>query len=232
MQMSQGQSTLSEPGKFAPVTHRSLGDAVLADLRRAIVNGRLLPGERLIETDLADQFHVSRAVMRQALQQLSFDGLVELRPRRGAVVTRMSSRVARDVCTVRGLLEGWAARSACQTLDEDALRRMRRIGDEMGDCLRRGDVYDVVALDIDFHTLICRCDPNHYLFTRWSSLNAFHGALMASRLAHYHYNPVTMTTLHAELCDVLAVGDPDEAEQAVRLHYMGAVWEDDEEERP
>ena len=226
--MSKSQPVLSEPIKFEPVEHPSLADAVLADLRRAIINGKLVPGERLVETDLSEQFHVSRAITRQALQQLSFDGLVEVRPRRGAFVTRMSSHVARDVCTVRGLLEGWAARSACLALGEDELRRMREIGDQMGACLRSGDVYNVVALDIEFHTFICRSDPNQRLFMHWSSLNAFHGALMASRLAHYNYNPVAVPALHAQLCDVLGAEDPDQAERAVRLHYIGTRWEDDD----
>lgn len=227
--ITEGQPAMSEPLKFAPVKHPTLCDAVLADLRRAIINGQLPPSERLVETDLAEQLHVSRAIIRQALQQLSFEGLVELRPRRGAVVTRMSSRVAHDVCTVRGLLEGWAARSACQTLNADDLRRMRAISDEMGACLRRGDAYSVVALDIEFHTFICRSDPNQRLYMQWSSLNASHGALMSSRLAHYNYNPLTVTALHTQLCDVLAAGSANEAEQAVRLHYMGTRWEDDEE---
>jgi len=223
------QPALPEPLTFEPVQHPSLCDAVVADLRRAIVDGKLRPGERLLEVELSEQFHVSRAVTRQALQQLSFDGLVEVRPRRGAVVTRMSSAVARDVCTVRGLLEGWAARNACQTLGEDDLRRMREIADEMGMRVRNGDVYSVVTLDIEYHTLICCGDPNVRLFAQWSSLNASHGALMASRLAYYNYNPVTVTSLHAELCDVLAARDPDEAERAVRLHYMGLRWEGDDE---
>ena len=227
--MNKSQPALSEPIKFEPVKHPTLCDAVLADLRRAIINGQLPPGERLVETDLAEQLHVSRAIIRQALQHLSFEGLVESRPRRGAVVTRMSSRVAHDVCTVRGLLEGWAARSACHALGEADLRRMRALSDEMGACLRRGDAYSVVALDIEFHTFICRSDLNHRLFMQWSSLNASHGALMSSRLAHYKYNPLTVIALHTQLCDVLAAGVADEAEQAVRLHYMGTRWEDDEE---
>jgi DNA-binding GntR family transcriptional regulator len=222
-------SIVSAPHTFEPVKHPSLSDSVLAHLRRAIINRKLPPGERLVETDLADQFHVSRATIRQALAQLSFEGLVEILPRRGTLVTRMSSKVARDVCTVRGLLEGWAARTACQTLTRDQLRHMRQIGDEMGESLRRGDIYRVVELDIEFHTFICRSDPNERLNMQWASLNASHGALMSSRLAHYNYNPLTVIDLHEQLCDVLAVRDPDRAQEAVRVHYMGTRWEDDEE---
>jgi DNA-binding GntR family transcriptional regulator len=215
---------------FEPVKHPSLSDSVLAHLRSAIINRKLPPGERLVETDLADQFHVSRATIRQALGQLGFEGLVEVRPRRGAIVTRMSSKVARDVCTVRGLLEGWAARTACQTLTEDQLQNMRAIGSRMGEALRQGDIVRVVELDIAFHTLICASDPNQRLSMHWASLNASHGALMSSRLAHYNYNPLTVIDLHNHLCDELSTRDPDLAQEAVRVHYMGTRWEDDEEE--
>jgi len=222
-------STKSAVHEFEPFNHPSLSDSVVVHLRGAIINGKLPPGERLVEMELADQFHVSRATIRQALAQLGFEGLVDVRPRRGAVVTRMSGKVARDVCTVRGVLEGWAARTACQTLGEDTLLHMRGIGEEMGSALRSRDVVSVVELDIEFHTLICASDPNERLNMQWSSLNASHGALMSSRLAHYNYNPLTVIDLHSHLCDELSTRDPARAEAAVRVHYMGTHWEDDEE---
>src|SRR5581483_5444675 len=83
---------------FAPVTHRSLPDTVLFELRRTIVNGHLAAGTRLVEMDMAEQLQVSRATLRQALRQLEFEGLVEVRPRRGVVVAQMSSEVALEVC--------------------------------------------------------------------------------------------------------------------------------------
>lgn len=211
-----------------PVRSPSLADSVLVELRRAIINGKLPPGERLIEAVLADQLQVSRSTIRQAFLQLRFEGLVEMRPRRGAVVTRMSSRAARDVCTVRGLLEGWAARTACITLTDDQRESMRTIGRQMGECLSGGDIYEVVELDIAFHSYICQSDGNTRLREYWQALNALHGALMSSRLAYYNYDPVTVVGLHEDLCSVLGTRDPDAAEQAVRLHYMGTHWEDDE----
>jgi DNA-binding FadR family transcriptional regulator len=106
---------------------------------------------------------------------------------------------------------------------------MRKLGKRMGECLRRGNIYEVVELDIAFHAAICQSDPNVRLQESWQALNALHGALMSTRLAHYNYDPITVVRLHDELCDVLATRDPDAAEQAVRLHYLGARWEDDDE---
>lgn len=214
---------------FEPVRHPSLSESVLIDLRRAIVNGKLPAGERLVETDLADQFHVSRATIRQALVQLSFEGLVEVRPRRGTVVSRMSSKVAHDVCTVRGLLEGWMARSAAVHLDDQKLAYMRGLADDMGAALQAGDIYRVVELDLEYHGIIAASDPNDRLHRHWASLSSSHGALMSSRLAYYNYDPKTVITLHRDLCDVLAAHDPDRAEEAVRLHYMGTRWDESDD---
>jgi DNA-binding GntR family transcriptional regulator len=194
-------------------------------MRRAIVNGTIPPGERLIETDLAEQFEVSRAIIRQALAQLKTEGLIEVRPRRGAVVTRMSNEVAAEVCTVRGLLEGWAARTASWMLTDGQLEAMRAMSDQMGASVKRGDVYHVMELDIQLHSLICRCEDNAYLLERWQSLNALHGALLASRLEYYNYDPLGVIRRHRELIDVLAKRDPDRAEEAVRAHYISPFLE-------
>jgi len=212
---------------FAPVRRPSLADAVVADLRRAIVNGEIRAGDHLVETDLADQFQVSRATIRQALAECRNEGLIEIRPHRGAVVTRMSNEAARDVCVVRGLLESWAARISCLAFDNADLESMRDIGREMGGAVRRGDVYRVVELDIDLHSRMFRCNRNEYLYERWQSLDALHGALLASRLAYYDYDPVGVVQRHHDLVDALARRDPDLAERAIRAHYIAPFIPED-----
>ncbi|HZU13995.1 MAG TPA: GntR family transcriptional regulator [Chloroflexota bacterium] len=214
---------------FTPVRHPSLADTVLIALRRAIVNGDIEPGQRLVETDLADQFHVSRATIRQALERCKVEGLIEIRPRRGAVVTRMSNDVARDVCVVRGVLESWVARTSCRRLTDQDLERMRALSREMGDLVRSGDVYGVAERDIEFHSLILRGDTNAYLRERWDSLNALHGALLASRLAYYDYDPAGVIERHLDLVGALARRDPDVAEHAVRGHYIAPFIPDESE---
>lgn len=212
--------TAQPTSTFQPVQPASLTESVLVQIRRAIINQELHPQERLIETDLAEQFQVSRATVRQALLQLRFEGLVDIRPRRGAVVTRMSVEAAYDVCVVRGLLESWAARAACTSLTAAQLEAMRGLGRQMGECLRTGDMYGLVVSDVAFHRYICGADPNACLGEHWQSLNALHGALMSAHLACYTYDPEGVTAMHDNLCDVLQHHDPDLAEQSIRLHYV------------
>jgi DNA-binding GntR family transcriptional regulator len=205
---------------FRPVRAASLADSVVAQLRRAIVNGEIAEGYRLRETDLAEQFQVSRATIRQGLAQLRYEGLIEIRPHRGAIVSRMSLEAAYDVCVVRGVLEGWAARTACTALSPYQLDQMRALCADMGERLRAGDVLGLVAADIAFHRVICEADANEQLREHWQSLNALHGALMSTHLAYYTYDPEGVAAMHDNLCDVLAERNPDLAEQSVRLHYM------------
>jgi DNA-binding GntR family transcriptional regulator len=209
------------------VLRPSLADAVLVALRRAIVNGDIAPGEHLVETDLANQFQVSRATIRQALAQCRNEGLIEVRPHRGAEVTRMSNEAARDVCVVRGLLEGWAARASCREFSSENLMEMRAISHQMGESVRSGDVYRVAELDIDLHSRIFACNTNEYLYERWQSLNALHGALLSTRLAYYDYDPVGVVQRHLDLIDALSRRDPDAAEDAIRAHYIAPFIPDD-----
>jgi DNA-binding GntR family transcriptional regulator len=207
---------------FRPVRAASLADSVVAQLRRAVVNGDVPEGHRLREIDLAEQFQVSRATIRQALAQLRYEGLIEIRPHRGAIVSRMSLEAAYDVCVVRGILEGWAARTACTALSVQQLAEMRGLCREMGERLRAGDVLGLVEADILFHRYICESDANEQLREHWRSLNALHGALMSTHLAYYTYDPEGVVAMHENLCDVLTARDPDLAEQSIRLHYVRA----------
>jgi DNA-binding GntR family transcriptional regulator len=212
---------------FNAVLRPSLADAVLVALRRAIVNGDIAPGEHLVETDLANQFEVSRATIRQALAHCRNEGLIEVRPHRGAVVTRMSNEAARDVCVVRGLIEGWAARASCLAFSEEDFEDMRDISRRMGESVRSGDVYRVAELDIDLHTRIFCCNTNEYLYERWHSLNTLHGALLSSRLAYYDYDPVGVVQRHLDLVNAFARRDPNAAEVAIRAHYIAPFIPED-----
>lgn len=205
--------------------HLSLADTVSTELRRAIINGQLNPGERLLESELAERLGVSRATVRQCLQQLSFEGLVEIRPRRGAVVTRMSLAAAMEVCEARGLLEGFAARQACEQFDEGFRRHLTDIVEQMARTVRSEDIYHFVELDIAFHDAICSRTRNRRVYDLWSMLNAQMGALMSSVLAHRHYRAGPVRDRHLKVVASLAGGSADEAERAVRAHYTD-IWED------
>ncbi len=150
--------------------HSSLGRLVADELRRAILGGRHKPGDRLVEDRLSADLGVSRIPVREALQLLSAEGLVELQPRRGASVAAISAAVAREMVEVRALLEGLNARLAARRHEPDVVAELR-------DCLRRGNaaagsgtVEELVDLNSEFHDLLAKAGRNTILWDIMRSL--------------------------------------------------------------
>ena len=199
---------------------QSLPDAVTEHLRRSIVNGLFEAGRRLPETEIAQMFDVSRATIRQALQRLEAERLVEVRPRRGAFVMRLSSQEAADLCEARGLLECHAAAAAVQALSEADLAEMRRLAREMAGALERGDVARLVELDLTFHRAIAACTPNRRVFDLWQELDPQLGALMRRGVELRGMTPRQVVARHLEVVEALAGRDPDEVQRVLSRHYV------------
>ena len=107
--------------------HSSLHGQVIAELRQAILTGRLKAGERLVEGKLADELGVSRNPVREAIRVLASEGLVDIAERRGASVAIMSSQEARETIEVRALLEGQNARLAARRQDKELIKRIQAV---------------------------------------------------------------------------------------------------------
>jgi len=93
-------------------------DDIIERLRGAILAGRIVPGQRLVASDLVEQLGVSRGSIREALQRLSADGLVDITPNRGAMVRRLSREQVRELFQIRINLEGLGARLAAERIHE------------------------------------------------------------------------------------------------------------------
>lgn len=90
----------------ATTTPMSQRERVHQELSRQILDHQLAPGQRLIERELIDRFEVSRATVRETLRQLAAEGLVQVQPRRGAVVRAIDATEAKDLYRLRAAIEG------------------------------------------------------------------------------------------------------------------------------
>ncbi len=99
---------------FTPIASESTGDLLADSIRAAIIDGRIAPGERLIEMDLAAQFETSRAPVREAIRLLSAERLVQLRRNRGAVVVTPTIEDVLEVYAMRLSLGGIALARAVE----------------------------------------------------------------------------------------------------------------------
>jgi DNA-binding GntR family transcriptional regulator len=121
----------------------STADSVAASLRELIVSGELAAGERLVERDLAERFAISRIPLREAIQRLEREGLVDIYRNRGAMVRMLSAADVREIYDLRALLEGDAIFRSVKRLDDETLARaelVHRLLGEATSTARQGEL--------------------------------------------------------------------------------------------
>lgn len=143
--------------------HRPLRDVVCDEIRDQIISGRHLPGTRLIEDQLARDLGVSRSPVREALRVLEAEGFIDMVPRKGVVVSSISSDEAAEVFEVRIALEALAARLAARKASTTSVAHLTGILDEAEEALSHHDVVRLARLNTEFHELVLDVAGNGYL---------------------------------------------------------------------
>jgi DNA-binding GntR family transcriptional regulator len=129
----------------------STADTVAASLRKLIATGEFADGSRLIERELADRFSVSRIPLREGLQKLESEGLIEIKRNRGAVVRTLSLADVEEIYSLRMLLEGDAIYHAVKHMDDETLARVELVHRLLGEATtteKQGE------LNREFHELL------------------------------------------------------------------------------
>ncbi|MGH8000206.1 MAG: GntR family transcriptional regulator [Brasilonema sp.] len=136
------------------VIPRSL-DVQAADvIREQILNGTLAPGTRLLEINLAEQFNLSRATIRSALQQLTYEGLVIQLPYKGCTVSGLSSQDAWELYTLRSALESLAARLAAVAITPSQAKELNAALQQLVKASHQGSWSEVADADFALHKVI------------------------------------------------------------------------------
>ena len=203
--------TANAPAQFRrPPTAQ---EAVLAELRRAIVSGRLRPGEQVRQDALAERLGVSRVPLREALKILEGEGAVTYVPHRGYFVAELSLADLEEVYRIRELLEDEAVRAAVPLLTEPDLDHLAELVD---DCERAGDVGDVDAMtdaNRRLHFVLYEASerPRLVRLVRilWDATDVYR--------ALYYAEPANRARVEAEHRAVLAALRRRDADEAVRL---------------
>lgn len=146
-----------------PIRRRSLHDELVERLRDMILEGDLAAGQRVPEKDLCTQLAVSRTPLREALKVLASEGLLELLPNRGAVVTEMTARDIEVTFPVLANIERMAGELAAARITESEIAAIRALHEEMVEHYRRGDRPQYFALNQQIHNAIVRAADNEVL---------------------------------------------------------------------
>ena len=208
----------NQPAQLTDTSSRLRREIAYDRLKDAIQHGDLDPGKPLSETRLSQLLGISRTPVREALQQLAQEGLVEVIPGRAVTIAAPSVQSVLDVVHMRLLLEPESVRLAADALAPDDVQRLHGIVQRMEEACANGNRVDWSKADTEFHEILTKACPNRML-----------GATvvqMRNRTHHLanidlHTNPARLaecTSEHRLIVDHIESKDPDGAGDAMRHH--------------
>ncbi|MEM6306410.1 MAG: GntR family transcriptional regulator [Pseudomonadota bacterium] len=182
---------------------------------QAIENGDLRPGDRLLETELATRFGVSRTPVREAIRRLESDGIIEHKPRVGAVVRMLGQQEVVELYEMRIVLETTAARMAAKHAAPAEVRTLTALNNDMA--THAADAVHVARLNRQFHRCILQAAHNQFLTHSYHALS--HALILLGKTTLETETRVgTVVDQHSAIVTALELGDGDGAVVAMRTH--------------
>jgi len=207
--------------------HLTLREKILENIRDAIISGTLKAGSRVSEPDLAERYGISRTPIREAFRQLESEGYLTVIPRRGAVVCDFSQKDVEEFYAIKSILEGYAARRACEKLTQKELDRLQSINDRLAELADQNDVKTFFKVHGDFHDMFIKAADNEKLRELITSLVTKFQRLRFMSLSMPGRMRISVQE-HEKIIEAFRKKDPTTAETLVRKNaeYGGKVLMD------
>lgn len=204
---------------------KPLREKIADKIRADIIKGVYKDGERLIEPKLAENLGISRTPVREALRQLENEGFIEIIPRKGAVVKRMTLDDVDNLYMIKANLEGLAARQAIKYISDNDIKEMEKLNERFLLLAKRNEdvVEEYLKYNVDFHNVFIQLSKNDKLIEILEGLSKnfqrIKGMLISkSERALKAYNE------HLEIIKAFQSRDPNKAEMKVRWHIENS-WQ-------
>ncbi len=205
--------------------HATLGETVFSILRDQILTGVLKPGDRLLYNNIAAQLDVSLTPIKEALLRLEQEGLVQIIPRKGAFVTKISKRDAIEYTNIRLALESLAAETICQGkgIAPAEVRKMLEINHQLDQTIRDMRIKESLELDNEFHKTLVSFSGNMRLMEMISQMPLLN--ICAAVGAEYYVirSGETIVKTHAAIIDMLQKKDPTTAKQLLKENIQAPI---------
>ena len=207
--MAVGNRSAAQPAGVGRIVLR---DQVKAILLERILSGDYVPGDRLVETRIAQELGTSQAPVREALRELELLRFLESAPFRGTWVREVSDAELIEVFPIRAALEEVAAREAARRLDGDVAALEAEIDAMAG----AKDLLTQVEHDTKFHQLIVEASGNARLVEMWSTLQV--EARTTITAVATGLSPAEVAELHRPILEALRHRNAKQAGKAIRSH--------------
>ncbi|MFN8377380.1 MAG: GntR family transcriptional regulator [Anaerolineae bacterium] len=201
----------------------SLAEQVYRTLRAEIILGHYPAGTKLVELDLAQKLGTSQGTIREGLQRLEREGLVERHTHRATFVTEVDTEAMYELFVIRSTIEGIALRRAMARIQDPELAQLESLWVSMRDAADKDDIADLVEHDLEFHRFICRCSHSSVLLSTWQPLYSQIQRFMVQTHPRYFQDLHSLADTHMPVLDAIRSGDVDDAVRVLQEHIM-LIW--------
>lgn len=208
--------------RLKPIDNSGLRNQIEEQVRNAIVDGFLKPGDHLVELAIAEQLQLSRAPVREALSALEREGIIVYFPRRGYFVVEFTPKDIEEIYSLRLLLEIGALRRAIHNFSEGDIQKMQEIVDTLGQIEERWEQSRIANLDLSFHELICNAADNQRLYSVWDRMRMQTWMLMGMTTRTHFDRPQNHKQFHQKILDAILDKDLERAEALLSEHIIDA----------
>ena len=204
--------------------HLTLREKILEHIRDAIISGSLKAGSRVSEPELADRYGISRTPIREAFRQLESEGYLTVIPRRGAVVSEFSQKDVEDFYAIKSILEGYAAREACNKLTGKELDKLQANNVKLSELADQNDIKTFFKIHNDFHDMFIKAADNERLRELITSVETRFQRLRFMSLSLPGRMKISVQE-HGKIIEAFRRKDAETAEMLVRKNaeYGGRV---------
>lgn len=199
------------------IEQKPLSELIAEQLRARIWDRDIEFGERLLETDLAEEYDVSRSTIREALKILEAEELVFSQARKGTYVSDFTAEDFNEMIELRTLLETTAFKKAIPELDEDHLAELEEIIIQMKQKAEEKDWNALFDLDTQFHSYIVHLCGNSRIVKIYQSLQVQIRTFLM-HLDKYYSSHQSFYEEHKDLYEAVASKDAKKVQEKVRKH--------------
>lgn len=207
------------PKKNDKISRLSAKERIYQTLRDWIIEGILLPNEKLVDTELCEYFSVSRTPIREAFQLLEAQKLIEIRPGKSTIVTDIDLNNLRELYMPIAYIQGLASELACNHVTEADIKNLEELNKNFDNAIHKGEIKEILKADAAFHQKILNMANNQYL-TNFSDTLFLH----ISRIEYIYFGQTTESIrsvqTHQLIIDAIKNQDSDHIGKIMKENWL------------
>ena len=194
----------------------------LKQIKEAIQSGKLKPGDRIVEAELAREMGISRFPIREAISSLEKEGILITIPFKGTYISHYDEDDLEEIYTLRSALEELAIRILMEKITSKKIQKLESILAAMEQATHKGKVGRLIFGDMQFHQAICELSGHRRLLEVWLTLKDQLRSFIALE-EHSYGGPEQLLKTHYPLMEAIKKGDSSLAEKRLREHLFDAL---------